>query len=627
MFPQHTPAKWTLSDLFDMAVRRSPDAPALVCDGRRLSYAELDERAGRLARLLAERGAGPERFVGLLLPRSVDLVVALLAVVRSGAAYVPVDPGYPADRIAYVLTDTAPELLIGTRATEPVAARATGALPRLLLDDPAVTARLDQAAPLPPGDTGRRGPLRPEHPVYVLHTSGSTGRPKGVVGTHAAEVNHLTGIGRVHPLAPGDTVLAHSSISFVDGSTQILGALVHGACVVLADAREAGDPAALGRLISTHAIRRAVMVPSLLAALLDTVDPALLVSCRQWVSSGEDLPRQTARRFAEVLPHARLLNYYGASEFAGDGLLGECTAEDTPIGLPLDGVHTHILDSRLRPVAPMETGELHVCGTALARGYLHRPARTAERFVACPFSATGERMYRTGDLARQRPDGNLEYAGRADHQLKIRGFRVEPGEVEAALRTHPQVADTVVVAHEDDAKVRRLVAYAVAEPQTAPAPAELRAHLAASLPEHMVPATVVLLGALPRTPNGKTDRLALPAPDFGSAATDDTALDAHEELLCEVFADVLALDKIGRRDDFFELGGDSLLATRAVAKARRLGLAFTVRDMFTRRSAAAVAQAARPLEPTVPEPASDRAPLLSLTAEELDELATDRRTQ
>lgn len=621
----HALAKRTLTDLFDAAARRTPDAPALVCNGHRLSYAELDRRANRVARLLVERGVGPERFVGLLLPRSAELVVALLAVLKSGAAYVPVDPEYPAERIASVLADAAPSLVLGTRETERAAARA--ALPLLLLDDPALRAGLARKPSHPLHDAERTAVLRPQHPAYVLHTSGSTGRPKGVVGTHAAEVNHLTGIARTHPTPPGATVLAHSSISFVDGSAQILGGLLQGACVVLADAREAKDPAALAKLISAHAVHRVVLVPSLLSALLDTVDPALLSSCEQWVSSGEDLPRPTVRRFAEALPRARLLNYYGASEFAGDGLLGECGASDAPIGRPLEGVHAHVLDASLKPVPAGETGELYVSGAALARGYLRRAGLTAERFVACPLGGAGERMYRTGDLVRQRPDGTLVFAGRADQQVKIRGFRVEPGEVEAALCAHPRVVRAAVVALEDDSAVRRLVAYVVAEPGADPRPAELRAHVANLLPDHMVPAAVVLLDALPTTPNGKTDRLALPAPDFQAVATEDAPGSERERLLCALFAEVLGLRSVGRADDFFELGGDSILATRVAAKARQLGLSLSTRDMFTGRSVSAVAETARRLETETPErPLSDEQ-LMSLSREELDEITLARRTK
>ncbi|MFJ8334367.1 amino acid adenylation domain-containing protein [Streptomyces sp. NPDC094437] len=626
----HSLASRTLPELFDAEVRRVPEAPALMYDGTTLSYAALDGRANRLARLLLRRGMGPEDLVGLLLPRSVELVVALLAVLKCGAAYVPFDPDYPAERTAHLLSDAAPRLVLGVRATEESAAR--HGVPLLVLDDPAVGSLLEGESARPVRDEERVRPLAPGHPAYVLHTSGSTGEPKGVIGTHAGEVNHLTALGRRYPYPAGSVALAQSSLSFVDGSTQLLGPLLHGACVVLADARQAKDPQALGELIARHGIHHVVLVPSLLTAILDSVEPtASLASCTRWVCSGEELPSRLAHRFAEALPGARLFNYYGASEFAGDGLTGACTAQDVSVGRPLENVAAYVLDASLRPVAAGTAGELYIAGAALARGYLRRPALTAERFVADPYGPAGTRMYRTGDLVLQRPDGAVEFVGRADHQVKLRGHRVELGEVAAALRAHPGVEQAVAVVRQDDGPdIRRLVAYAVASRRTGPRPAapeldaaQLRAHLAASLPAYMVPAAVVVLDALPLTPNGKIDRRALPAPEFRTAgATDDDApRDERERALSDVFTAVLALSGGGRRtDDFFALGGDSILAAQVIAKARQFGLALSAGDVFVHKTVAALAAVARDIGADAEAPPVPPVPLLSLSPEEFDEI-------
>ncbi|MFJ4184419.1 non-ribosomal peptide synthase/polyketide synthase [Kitasatospora sp. NPDC089509] len=600
----------TLTELFQRRAARTPEATAVVCRGERVDFAELNARANRLARTLVERGVGAEDLVALALPRSVELVVALLAVLKTGAAYLPVDPTWPAERIGYMLADARPVLALAAEETAAVLAGCDA--PVLLLpatthadgsdhDGSDLTDGSDHdRADLTDGsdltDADRLRPLLPEHPAYVVYTSGSTGRPKGVVGVHAAEVNHLGAIARRHPYLPGRPLLAKSSLSFVDGSSELLGALLHGEGLVLADGEQAKDPLALAGLIAEHRVGRIIVVPSLLAAMLDTADPAELALCGLWITTGESIPPYLAARFAAVLPDARLVNFYGSSEICGDSVSGDCDAGRQPIGLPFDNTTAYVLDAALRPVPAGAVGELYVGGAAPVRGYLRRAGLTAERFLADPYGLPGSRMYRTGDLARWNPAGSIDLLGRADAQVKVRGNRVEPGEVEAALTGHPAVRRAVVVVREDRPGDQRLVGYVVLdESAAASAPAddreELRRHLRGTLPEYMVPSALVALPALPLTPSGKIDRLALPAPEFTASDDARAPRDEREELLCAAFAEVLGLPAVGIEDDFFALGGHSLLATRLLGRVRAaLDVEPQLRDLFEAPTVAAFAE-------------------------------------
>ncbi|MET9182080.1 amino acid adenylation domain-containing protein, partial [Kitasatospora aureofaciens] len=624
----------TLTAAFEERAARTPDATALVCRDEAVDYASLNARANRLARLLVERGVGAEDLVAIALPRSAELVVALLAVLKAGAAYLPVDPAWPTERVRYMLGDARPVLALAVAGTASVLADVDGVT--VVLDEPAVVAEIAarQAADLT--DAERRAPLRPEHPAYVIYTSGSTGRPKGVVGVHAAEINHLAAVAARDPYRPGRPALAKSSMSFVDGATEILGSLLHGEGLVLADSDQAKDPAALAALIERHGVGRIMLVPSLLAALLDIAGPERLATCELWVTTGEAIPAYLAARFAEALPHARLANYYGASEISGDAVTGDIDGERQPIGLPLDNVTTRVLDAALRPVPAGATGELYVGGDALSRGYLRRPALTAERFVVDPFGAPGARMYRTGDLARWTAEGAVELLGRADAQVKVRGQRVELGEVEAALRAHPGVRRATAVVREDRAGDPRLVGYVVREEGAQVAPEEIRAHLAATLTDAMVPSAVVALDALPLTPSGKIDRLALPAPEFTATTGYRAPSTPREKVLCEVFEQVLGVDRVGVDDSFFALGGHSLLAVSLVERLRSRGIGVDVRALFGAPTVAALAAVAtadvhggRDVVPVPPNPipayaqriTPEMLPLVSLTQDQIDRIA------
>ncbi|QMV22163.1 amino acid adenylation domain-containing protein [Streptomyces sp. SCUT-3] len=588
----------TLTGLLEAQAARTPEAVAVVFEDGALTYGELNDRANRLARLLAERGAGPERFVALAVPRSLDLVVGLVAVLKSGAAYLPVDPDYPAERIAFVLDDARPALLLTTTA---VAGRlpGTGATRQLVLDAPETREAVASRPGHDLSDADRGAPLLPEHPAYVIYTSGSTGRPKGVVVPHEGIVNRLLWMQAEYGLAGDDRVLQKTPSGFDVSVWEFFWPLAEGARLVVARPEGHKDPAYLAGLIRSEGVTTLHFVPSMLQVFLLEPAAAGCDSLRRVICSGEALPAEVRERFFRTLD-APLHNLYGPTEASVDVTSWECRADDTgpvPIGGPVWNTQVYVLDAALRPVPVGVPGELYLAGVQLARGYLNRAALTADRFVANPFGAPGARMYRTGDVVRWREDGALDYVGRADDQVKIRGLRVELGEIETAVASHPHLAQVAVVVREDRPGVKQLVAYVVPE-AGAPAPeaAGLREHVAAGLPEHMVPAAFVVLDALPVTPNGKLDRRALPAPDFGAAAGGRSAANPREELLCGLFAQLLGLPVVGAEDSFFDLGGDSIVSIQLVSRARREGLVFTPRQVFEHRTPAGLAAVARDAE-------------------------------
>ncbi|RGC69156.1 Linear gramicidin synthase subunit D [Micromonospora sp. MW-13] len=538
----------TVVDEVQRQAAATPGAVALVCDGAELTYAELNAAANRLARLLVARGVGPETRVALALPRSMDLLVAVLAVLKSGAAYVPVDTGYPAARIAYLLTDAEPALVLTGADT---AALVPG---DALVLDPLTASDLD-AADLT--DADRAAPLRPEHPAYVLYTSGSTGRPKGVVVEHRSVAAYLAWARDAYPGLAG-TALLHSPVSFDLTVTGLLGPLTAGGTVRLA---AIDDPAA--RLGGRPAFLK--VTPSHLPLLDEALSPTA-----DLVIGGEALTGEQLAGWRAAHPGVAVINEYGPTE-ATVGCVAariapgqELPAGPVPIGVPTWNTRALLLDAALDPVPPGVAGELYVAGDQLARGYLRRPGLTAERFLPCPYGPAGQRMYRTGDLARWRADGTLEYLGRRDDQVKVRGMRIELGEIESALLGRPGVREAAVVVRTDSGEPT-LVGYLVGDADAA----TLAADLARELPAHLVPAAFVALDALPLTPNGKLDRAALPAP--AAAAADDAYVAPRtdaETLVAEVYADILGVEKVGATDDFFALGGNSLRGMRAMARIR-----------------------------------------------------------
>ena len=557
----------TLPMLIEAQVGQRGDAIALVCEDTTLSYAALNARANRLAHLLIAQGAGPEQIVALALPRSAELIIGLLAIVKSGAAYLPLDPDYPADRLAFMIADAKPTCLITSDA---IARRLPEAAPRLVLDHPNTIALLARQPDTNPRDQDRTAPLTPVNSAYVIYTSGSTGTPKAVVVTHGGLLNHMLWMQSEYPLSEEDQVLSRTSVSFDAAAWEIWLPLVSGSALNVAPAHVAGDPQQLVDFIKHQAITVAQFVPSLLGAISELISPADTHCLKQIFAGGEALPSSLAQDVTSAW-NVGLVNLYGPTETTIQVMSWlwqpEGNGQFASIGRPIWNTQVYVLDDGLQPVPVGVTGELYIAGMGLARGYLNRPDLTAERFVADPFGQPGSRMYRTGDRARWRPDGTLQFIGRADHQLKIRGFRIEPGEIEAALTQHDGVAQAAVVVREDRPGDKRLVGYIVPAAGHAVDAAMLRQHLARTLPDYMIPAAFVTLDALPLTPSGKLDRNALPA--TGEQAADYTPpRTAREEKLCALFAETLGLPRVGIHDNFFDLGGHSLLMTQLISKIR-----------------------------------------------------------
>ncbi|WP_049649275.1 non-ribosomal peptide synthetase, partial [Kitasatospora sp. MY 5-36] len=594
----------TVVALFEAQAARTPEAVAVLTDTTALTYAELDARANRLARHLVDRGVVPDRPVALSLPRTAEMVVAQLAVLKSGAAYLPVDPALPADRVRLMLDDAAPVLLLTELA---IAARLprTG-VPTVVLDDPEVDAALAALDGRPLTDAERAAPLHGSRLAYLLFTSGSTGRPKGVMVEHRSLLNLLVSTRERFPLEAHDRLLAVTTWSFDISGLEVYLPLLSGAGLVVGAEGVALDPAALAASLERDGITIMQATPALWQELV-LHRPESVRGLRVLIG-GEAVPPALADALAARAD--TVTNLYGPTEttiwstaagLAGDGVV--------TLGRPIRNTRAYVLDDGLRPVPPGVAGELYLAGAGLARGYAGRPGLTATRFLACPF-APGERMYRTGDLVRWTPDGRLLYLGRADTQVKIRGFRVEPGEIEAVLTTHPTVRTAVAVARTDGPAGATLVAYVTPIPGTAPDPATLRDHTADHLPGYMVPGAVVVLDELPLNPNGKIDRNRLPAPDFTPAAA-RRPRNPVEEALGALFAEVLGLPEVGIDDSFFDLGGHSLLATRLVSRIRTaLGSTVSIRDVFEAPTVARLAgrlhrdRSARPALRPGPRPAA-----------------------
>ncbi|MFI6708999.1 non-ribosomal peptide synthase/polyketide synthase [Nonomuraea sp. NPDC050478] len=558
----------TVIGLFERQAAEHPARTAVVCAGDMFTYAELRDRADRVCGTLVAAGVRRGDIVAVAASRSADMAVALLAVMRAGAAYLPVDPGYPAARIEFMLADARPVCVL----TDEVSART---LPPH--DLPSFTIRAAAAGP-PAGPLAGSTVVGPLDVVSVVYTSGSTGRPKAVVGTHGALANRL---GWAAEAWDARVRLAKSSLSFIDGTTELLGGLVAGATTVIAGDREATDGAALAGLVERSGATQLLAVPSLAAALADTA-PEPLAALTRWICSGEPLDRACVRSLRKASPNARIVNSYGSSEVAGDVLQGEAGPEaPVTLGRPVPGTRLYLLDSTLHPVPPGVPGEIYVGGVQLALGYLNRAGVTAGRFVADPFGS-GARLYRTGDLGRWTPDGQVEFLGRADDQVKINGYRVEPGELEAALMRRAGVADAAVAV-----RGRALHAYVVAAPGERLDPRALRGLLGAELPAYLLPATVTVLDRLPTLPNGKRDRRALPDPEVTTGGGKPRT--AGEAAVLARVAGLLGIDDLGVHDDFFTAGGDSILAIRLVSLLAGDGIEVTTDDVFRLRTPAAIA--------------------------------------
>ncbi|WP_330333166.1 amino acid adenylation domain-containing protein [Streptomyces sp. NBC_00536] len=586
----------TVVELFEAQAARTPDAIALVQGDVELSYAELDARSNRLARLLAGRGIGPEDVVAAVFERTVDLVVGLLGVIKAGATYLPIDPMYPADRIAYVIADSGAVCRLtseslGERPAEPegrpvAAAADADEVPVLLLDSAEVVDRLAALADGPLADSERTAPLRPEHPMWVIYTSGSTGRPKGVLVEHRAIVNFLSAMQDRFVLDAQDRLLAVSTHGCDMAGFEFYLPLLNGARIVLASQEQVLDPWALRGLIRDTGATIVHATPSLWRGLIADADDPVDWSRVRAMIGAEALPADLARTLLTRTP--TLTNLYGPTETTvwstGKELTGP-DADATSIGGPIGNTRVYVLDDRLAPAPVGVAGDLYIAGRSVARGYLGRPDLTAGRFVADPFEGAGERMYRTGDVVRWTADGDLQYVGRSDDQVKVRGFRVELGEIEAVVAGHPSVGQAVALVREDIPGDQRLVAYVV--PNRGLEQEELdrlgtavRAVAQDRLPGYMVPSAVVVIEKLPLMPNSKLDRKALPVPEATVREEAHHSVNSFEANIGEAFAEVLGLESVGVDDDFFALGGHSLLAVRLVEALRERGVAMAVRDLF-----------------------------------------------
>ena len=595
----------TWPELFEAQAGRTPGALAVACGDVALSYAELDERAGRLARHLTSLGAGPERLIAVVMEKSAEVFVAWLAVAKSGAAFLPIDPAYPAQRIGFMLADARPDLVVTTMAaSSSLPAVAGGGPSRVVLDDPVLAGKL--ARQESGGITALRR-LELAHPAYIIYTSGSTGRPKGTVVTHRGLASLAASMASAFGIGPGSRVLQLASLSFDAAVMEMLMAWPAGAALVVPEPGPlAGEM--LAEKLNELRISHALIIPTALASV--PVGRVRGFDCL--IVGGEAC---SDRLVAEWSPGRRMVNAYGPTELTIAATLSGTLSGSVvpPIGRPVWNTRVFVLDDGLGLVPPEVAGELYVAGAGLARGYLGKPGMTAERFVACPFGAPGERMYRTGDLARWNAAGELEYLGRSDDQVKVRGFRIELGEVEAVLAGLPGVAQAAVVVREDQPGDKRLAGYVVPASGAELDPAMLRVAAARVLPGYMVPSAVVVLEALPLSPAGKLDRRALPTPEYAAGGGRAPATPA-EQALCEVFAQVLGLERAGVEDSFFDLGGHSLLATRLVSRIRTvLGAELPIRAVFEHPTPALLAgvlegaEAARP--PLVPVPRPERLPL------------------
>ncbi|MDH3476203.1 MAG: amino acid adenylation domain-containing protein, partial [Rhodospirillales bacterium] len=569
----------TLVELFEQQVARRPEHIALCFEAHELSYAELEARANQLAWQLIGEGIGPEDIVALCLPRSPEMILAILAILKAGAAYLPLESDYPTERLAFMIEDARPRRIL-------TSARLCASLPEaqhalcLRLDAPAIRQQLDALPVSAPTDAERTTPLRPHHPAYLIYTSGSTGTPKGVAIGQQSIAHYVDLVGRTI-LGSGATKMPLFTPGVFDLTlTSLFVPLCAGGQIRIIPNQSPEE--ALVAIFSKEVASTAVkMTPSHIALL--AAMPASKTTVETAIVGGEALTMAHLESLKAHCPAIRVFNEYGPTETTIGAIGGYVDGEDIHIGTPYANTRVYVLDAGMQPCPVGVVGELYIAGAGLARGYWGRAGLTAERFVANPFAVEpGERLYRTGDLGAWREDGKLLFHGRADQQVKIRGFRIEPGEIEAALSSQPEIAQVAVIAREDTPGEKRLVAYLVASKPGQIDLEDLRQRLAARLPEYMVPAAFVELDELPLTANGKLDREALPAPQGSGLAAGYVAPRTPEEiLLCELVAELLGLQRVGLADNFFHLGGHSLMATRLAAQIReRLARELPIRTIF-----------------------------------------------
>ena len=570
-----------IHEIFSDQAAKTPDAVALVFEGRKLTYRELDAKSNQLARYLRKLGVRTDTLVGVCAERSLEMVIALYGIVKAGGAYVPIDPDYPPQRLEFMLKDSAVSLLLTQAHLIPTLPPCSARMVSLDTDWSTIAAESDA-----PPETKIDG----KDLAYMIYTSGSTGQPKGAMNTHAAILNRLQWMQEAYQLTAKDCVLQKTPFSFDVSVWEFFWPLMYGARLVIAQPGGHRDPGYLARIVARERVTTLHFVPSMLQIFLG--EEGLAASCtsiKRVVCSGEALPLEAQRRFfATLAAAAELHNLYGPTEAAVDVTYWACQRDSTlhtvPIGRPIANTQIYLLDPQLQPVPLGHAGELHIGGIGLARGYHGRPELTAQKFIRDPFSSDPKaRLYKTGDLARFLPDGNIEYLGRLDHQVKLRGFRIELGEIEELLNQHPGVEASTVMAREDTPGDQRLVAYLVAAREPVPT-SVLRDHLRSKLPDYMVPAAFVTLPELPLSPNGKVDRKALPKPDSEAGANRPHFVAPRTEIeiaLAKIWSDVLNLLQVGLNDNFFEIGGNSMLAMLLIRRmAKEIGFSIPIPVFF-----------------------------------------------
>ncbi|HSE19255.1 MAG TPA: amino acid adenylation domain-containing protein [Pyrinomonadaceae bacterium] len=587
------PENQTIHQLFELQARQTPAALALICGTEQVTFAELNMRANQLAHYLKSQGVAAETRVAISMQPSSAMIIALLGILKAGAAYVPIEYPCPPQRFSFILKDSGARLLLTQQ-------HLAASLPPSEVGVICVDGNSDDIATQSSLDLPFTNDAL--NAAHVIYTSGSTGTPKGVVSAHRASVNRFAWMWRTYPFAADEVCCQKTSLSFVDSIWEIFGPLLQGVVLLVIDSDTIKDPARFIATLVANRVTRLVLVPSLLRALLETStgQADLGQTLRYCVCSGEALPVDLAAEFQRRLPHAKLINLYGSTEVAADVTCYEVKdaqrLDRVPIGRPISNAQIYILDPDLRPVAVGLTGELYVGGEVLARNYLDRPEMTAERFVPNPFSTVpGARLFRTGDLGRYLPDGNIEYLGRRDHQVKVRGFRIELGEIEAAISTHPKVSHCVVITSEDNSGDKDLFAFVIPHGER-PATEELRTYILQTLPQYMLPSGFAFLESLPLTSSGKPDRRALAALVPAKMARDqaDPAYMAPrtsiERSIAGIWEEVLGVRRVSVHDDFLSLGGTSLKAMRVLSRVERVfHLELPLRSLFDARTTAQMA--------------------------------------
>ena len=563
------PTDKCIHELFEEQVERTPEAIALEFEGEEIAYRELNRRANQLAHYLTRLGIGPERLVGIYVERSIEMVIGLLGILKSGGAYVPLDPRYPQERIKFMIDDARISALLVQKKSMSAVNYYQG-----------LTIPLDHSQPFwHENEEDSKKAASSDAPAYVTYTSGSTGLPKGVIGTHRGAVNRFTWMWTTFPFETNETGCVKTSLSFVDSVWELFGPMLKGVRLVLIPDNVVQDTPRFVQKLARSSITRVVLVPSLLQSIFDTIPDIhdRLPDLKIWLSSGESLPEELADQFRTLLPGRKLLNLYGSSEVAADVTFYDCgnrePGTNMRIGRPINNTQTYILDSWVQPVPIGVPGELYVGGAGLASGYFNRPELTSEKFIRSPFGDdANSRLYRTGDLTRYKPDGNIEFLGRLDDQVKVRGYRIELAEIESAIMQHPGLNRCVVTVQKNEASGgNQLIGYIVPLKRSECAMTEVRRFVAAKLPEYMVPSQFVVLDHLPLMPNGKVDRNVLPSVDAVTPQLTEGFVEPRtemEELVAQAWREILKLERIGVHDNFFQIGGHSLLAAQIVSKLR-----------------------------------------------------------